>query len=156
MTVRHICSWQHQCTSRGRWALKTLLSESVWWTAYAGVTEKWLLNLPKGKTNPSGFLLHERVCQTLWGYRRKWLANCQCRQTCLWNFLLRGKVCWILWACRLKMDASTVQKNFVQLSRQWDVSVNSRVLDVSYNVLPVYLGNNISFWSFWWSWKIDR
>ena len=25
MTMRHVCSWQHQSTSRGRWALKRLL-----------------------------------------------------------------------------------------------------------------------------------
>ena len=44
------------------------------------------------------------------------------------------------------MDAPIVQKNFGGLSRQRDVSVNSRVLEVAYNILPVNLGN-ISFWS---------
>ena len=29
MTVRHICSLQHQATSRGRWALMRILMESV-------------------------------------------------------------------------------------------------------------------------------
>ena len=29
MTMRHICSWQHQATSRGRRALKRLLKELV-------------------------------------------------------------------------------------------------------------------------------
>ena len=29
MTMRHVCSWQHQSTSRGRWALKRLLMELV-------------------------------------------------------------------------------------------------------------------------------
>ena len=27
--MRHICSWQHQSTSRGRWAVKNLLMEFV-------------------------------------------------------------------------------------------------------------------------------
>ena len=27
MTMRHVCSWQHQSSSRGRWALKRLLME---------------------------------------------------------------------------------------------------------------------------------
>ena len=27
MTVRHICSWQHQSTSRGQWAPKRLFIE---------------------------------------------------------------------------------------------------------------------------------
>ena len=42
------------------------------------------------------------------------------------------------------MDAPTLQKNFGWLSRQRDVSVNSRTLEVAYNALPVYLGNIIS------------
>ncbi|CAO2634166.1 hypothetical protein LEMLEM_LOCUS22565, partial [Lemmus lemmus] len=29
MTVRHICIWQHQSTSRGRWASKRLLMDFV-------------------------------------------------------------------------------------------------------------------------------
>ncbi|CAO2631756.1 hypothetical protein LEMLEM_LOCUS21456, partial [Lemmus lemmus] len=29
MTMRHVCSWQHQSTSRGRWASKRLLMELV-------------------------------------------------------------------------------------------------------------------------------
>ncbi|CAO2589251.1 hypothetical protein LEMLEM_LOCUS5324, partial [Lemmus lemmus] len=29
MTMRFICSWQHQATSRGRWASKRLLMELV-------------------------------------------------------------------------------------------------------------------------------
>ena len=32
---------------------------------------------------------------------------------------------------------------------QQDVSVNSVVLEVAYNVLPVYLGNIVSFWGLW-------
>ncbi|CAO2608334.1 hypothetical protein LEMLEM_LOCUS13756, partial [Lemmus lemmus] len=38
------------------------------------------------------------------------------------------------------MHDPMVQKNFGWLSRQRDVSVNSEVLEVAYNVLPVYLG----------------
>ena len=29
MTMRHVCSWQHQSTSRERWVLKRLLMELV-------------------------------------------------------------------------------------------------------------------------------
>ncbi|CAO2636433.1 hypothetical protein LEMLEM_LOCUS23531 [Lemmus lemmus] len=29
MTMRHACSWQHQSTSRGRWASKRILMEFV-------------------------------------------------------------------------------------------------------------------------------
>ena len=55
-----------------------------------------------------------------------------------------------------RLDAPMVQKNFGWLSKQWDVSVNSRVLEVAYNELIVYLGNIIAFWSLWWSWRIGR
>ena len=43
------------------------------------------------------------------------------------------------------MDAPTLQKNFGLLSKQPDISVISRILEVAYNVLPVYLINIISF-----------
>ena len=62
--------------------------------------------------------------------------------------------CWKV-SCRLNMDAPMVQKNFGWLSSQWDASIISRVLEVAYNALPVYLGNIISFWGLWWSWRID-
>ena len=51
------------------------------------------------------------------------------------------------------MGAPKLQKNFGWLSRKWDVSVNSKVLEVAYNVLPVILGNSLYFWSLWWSWR---
>ena len=60
--------------------------------------------------------------------------------------MLYGKVSQILWACRLKMGARNVTEELWVTSRQRDVSVNSRVLEVAYNALSVYLGN-ISFWS---------
>ena len=62
------------------------------------------------------------------------------------------KICQILWACRLKMYAPMLQKNSGWLSRHWDVTVNFRVLGVSYNTLPVIFGNIMSFWGLWWSW----
>ena len=34
------------------------------------------------------------------------------------------------------------------------VSFNSRRLKVAYNVLPIYIGNIISFWSLCWSLRI--
>ena len=46
-------------------------------------------------------------------------------------------------------------QNFGWLSRQWDVSVNMRVLEVTCNDLSVFLGNSISFWGLWWNWRID-
>ena len=39
------------------------------------------------------------------------------------------------------MDGPKLQNNFGLLSRQQDMSVNSRVSGVAYNGLPVYLGN---------------
>ena len=42
------------------------------------------------------------------------------------------------------MNAPTLQKNFGWLFSEWDVSVCSRVLEVAYQGLPVYLGNMIS------------
>ena len=56
---------------------------------------------------------------------------------------LHEKACWILCACKLKMNVPMLQKNFGWLSRQQDISVNSRVLEVAYNALTVYLGNII-------------
>ena len=73
-------------------------------------------------------------------HRRNWLTNIQYEHNYVWNFLLNGKVWQILWDSGLKMDAPMVQKNFGWLPRQWEVSVNSRVLEVAYNALPVNLG----------------
>ena len=39
-----------------------------------------------------------------------------------------------------------LQKNFGSLSRQQDISTNSRVLEVANNEIPVNLGNVISIW----------
>ena len=125
------------------------------WTGHAGPTEKWLLNLLKYGMVLQGSCITEETAGHSAGHRRKWLTNCQYRWNCLLNFLLHGKVCQMLWACRLKMDAPMLQKNFEWLSRQQGVSVNSRVLEVAYNGLPVDLGNIISFWGLWWSWEID-
>ena len=76
------------------------------------------------------------------GHRRKQLIDfVTTRQNKSSNFLLHGKVCQIIWMCRMKMGAPILQKNFGWLSRQWDVSVNSRVLKLAYNTLPVVLGN---------------
>ena len=78
MIVRHICSWQHQSTSRRWWALKTFFMELVNhlgrncscldclmlccmnWTCR--VHKKWLLKLPI--EGISGFLLQESVYKT--------------------------------------------------------------------------------------------
>ena len=166
MTMRHIYSWQHQSTSRGRWALKRLLMELISHLGkklfLSGLLDE--LDMQDPQRNDCWTRLrwdvHQGSCfmkesaRHSAEYRRKWLASCQYWQNCLWNFLLHGKVCWILWVCRLKMDATTVKNNFGWLSRQGDVSFISRVLEVAYNVLPVYLGNVISFWSLWWSWRI--
>ena len=43
------------------------------------------------------------------------------------KFPASWKCLWILWAWRPKMGAPTIQRNFGWLSRQQDVSVNSRV-----------------------------
>ena len=50
--------------------------------------------------------------------------------------------------------STKLPQNFGLLSRQQDVSVNSRVLEVCYNALLVYLGN-ITFCDLWWSWRIN-
>ena len=166
MTMRYICFWQnHSALKRwwirrgSLWSLLAIWARNVlaWtalcyalWTGYVGPTEKWLMNLPK----ESETVLHERVCQTFCRihththtHTHKWLTSCQYRQNCLSNFLLHEKVCQILWACRLKMDTLTLQNNFGWLPRQSDVSINSTVLEVACNALPVYLGI-ISFWVF--------
>ena len=133
MTMRHICSWQYQSTSRGRWASKRLLME---FDSHLG--KKLLLPglLHKLDTeNP-----HRDDCWTClkvtwsFGVPDSWKSLWDILQdtaesdwTVFGIFLLHGNVCWILWACRLKMDAQLIQKNFGWLYRQQDVSVISRV-----------------------------
>ena len=134
MTMRHVCSWQHQSTSRGRWSSKRLLIELV-----SHLGKKLLLPglLYKQDTeNPQ-----REDCWTClkvrwsFGIPDSWKSLGDILQDTAdsdwtafeWNFLLHGNVCWILWACRVKMDAPTVQRNFGWLSRQWDVYVISWV-----------------------------
>ena len=113
MTMKYICFWQHQSTSRGRWALKRLLMEVVshlgkklllpglfdimlykldmqdsqgndWWTC---LKVRWFF-----RDDPYCFM--KESARHSARHRRKWLTNCQYRWNCLWNFLLYGKVCW--------------------------------------------------------------
>ena len=112
-------------------------------------------NLPKGETTTlQGSCFMKEFDRHSAGHRRKELINYQYRRNYSWNSLLCGKVYWIPLACRLKMDAPVIE-NFGWLSRKWDASVNSIVLEVAYNTLPVYLGNIMSFWALWWSWRKD-
>ena len=146
MTVRHICSWQHQLFQEedghrrdSLWSWLAIWAKNCscldCWTGLAGPTEKWLLNLTKDEMFLQGSCFIKESVRHSAGHRRKWLTKCQYRQTCLWNFLLHGKVCWILRACSLKMDSPTLQKNFGWLSRKQDVSVISRVLEIAYFLL---------------------
>ena len=126
------------------------------WTGHAEPTEKWLLTLPKGEIILQGSCFIKASARHSTGHRRKQLMDIAItKQNRFSDFLLHEKVCWLLWACRLNMHARMLQKNFGWLSRHQDVSVNSRVLEVAYNALPIYLGNIISFWSLLWSWRID-
>ena len=88
MTVRHLCSWQHQATSKGRWASKRLPSHFDkkfscldYLTGQAIPTERWLLNLPKGEIVLWGSWFMKDSARHSARHRRKWL-------NCLWNFLL--------------------------------------------------------------------
>ena len=110
--------------------------------------KKCLLNLPKeDKTILHGSCFMKESAIHSPEHRRKQPMNfVSTRQNRSSNLVLHGKICQILWICRLKMDVPMIQKNFGLLSRQQDVSVNYRTLEVAHNTLPVYLGNNISFW----------
>ena len=134
--------WSRNCS-----CLNSLMICYMNWTCNP-TEKKWLLKLPKeGETVLQGSFFRKESARHSTGQRRKLLTNCQYRQNNLWNFLLHEKVCQILWACRLKMDTLTLQNNFGWLPRQSDVSINSTVLEVACNALPVYLGI-ISFWVF--------
>ena len=111
-------------------------------------TDYWTCQ--KNVRQPSKFLVHEKFSRHSTAHTRKWMTNCQNRQNSLSNFLLHGRVCHIVWVCKVQMDIPMVQKNFVWLSRQQDVSVN---LEVAHNALPVYLGNIVSFWGLRWNWR---
>ena len=92
-------------------------------------THKVTHKLLKRWDGSSEFQIHQRnCCQTL--YRTQKIATDKIctKQKRSSTFLLYWKVCQILWACRLKMDATTLQKNFGWLSRQQDLSVISRTL----------------------------
>ena len=80
-----------------------------------------------------GFCFMKESARHSAGHRRKWLTNWQYRWNCLWNFLLHEKVCSVCGPLDWWLVPIMLQKNFEWLWRQWDVSVNSKVLDISYH-----------------------
>ena len=111
MLVRHVCSWQHQCTSEKMMGTKETLYEvcfycgevnhgqincsCLWlltvcctdWTSRD--TRQRLLNLAKTRwDNPSRFLMRRRVCQIFCRTQRK-VTNelCQNKAVQFFKFL---------------------------------------------------------------------
>ena len=127
MTVIHICSRQHQPSSRGRWASKRLLMEfvSIWARngLLSGLFDDMLYKLDMQDPQKNDCWTCLKVRQSFrdpdsWKSlpnilqdKEKGTENCLYRQSYLWNFLLHEKVYQILGACRLKMD---VKKNFTE------------------------------------------
>ena len=152
--MRYIFSWQHYSLQRW-WALKNLLMEfavilmslaswtrrcsgydflKVYCIHWACRTDKKgtreLCQIEKGRIALQCSCSTKETARHLAGHRRKWVTNCQCRQNRSSNVLLPWIDGQILWAYRLCIEAPTLQKNFGWLSRQWDVSVISRTLEV--------------------------
>ena len=156
MTVRHIYSWQPEATSRGWWALKRLLMEldshlgkklllpglldeldlqdpqrNDGWTCLKvrrsfGVPASWK-NLPD--------IMHDTE-ESDW-------QTANIGRTVFEIFCFMEKSAGYYEPIGWRWVPATLQQNFGWLSRQQNVSVNSRVLEVVCNVLPVNLGNKI-------------
>ena len=124
-------------------------------TVHSGPPKKWLLNLPNRKMVLQGFCFMKESDRHSAGHKRQWLITASIGGIVLKIPCFMEKSAGHYGPVGIRWVPPALRKNFGWLSRQWYDSVNSRVLKVAYNALPLYLDNIIAFWNLWWSWRID-
>ena len=147
MIMEHICSWQHQSTSRGRWAMKRLLveiashlekklflprlHEVMLYEEDKQDPQKQQLNLPKSEIVLQGYWVTaswkslpdilQNTEESDWKTANIGKTVFEISYFVEKSARYYGPVGWIWVPTRL-------QKNFGWLSRKWDISVKSQVL----------------------------
>ena len=127
MTVRHICCWQHQVTSRGWQAPKRLLMTLVSHLGMKLLLTRLLNAMPYDRhTGPPGNdcwtcvkvrwsfsvpVSWKSLLHILQDTEKKVTEELPIWGNCLWNVLLHENICQIVGANRLTMGATMLQKN---------------------------------------------
>ena len=132
MTVRHICSWQHQSTSENMMSIKEppygvcfLCGKGQLETVLASTADIMLSKLDKQDTKERNFVNSKQKSPS--------------------KFLFHRNICQIFQPCKSRMDAPKLQRNLEWLPRQPDVPAISIVLKVVCPALLIYSINIISF-----------